>query len=200
MLTKTEIVSQSIVLLGHRPIITLENPDDLTLSASQAFDLLLPSVLSAGNWRFACQIQQLSLSPIIPPTQTNWENVYYLPSGYLKNIRIIPDNYVYEIYANSLIYCNWGTQGPWFMEFIFQPPIEQLPPWFTEYFTWEIATRLALSNAQKPDYYAVLEKTRLLKMGMAMAIDAQNRPQYSQVNIPSLNKRVITGIIGPSAG
>lgn len=199
-LSKTDIVSLSVMLLGHSPITTLDNADDLVTAASQAYDMLLPSILATGNWRFAAQIEQLSLAPIIPPINTNWQNVYYLPSGYLKNIRIIPNNYVYEIYAGGLIYCNWGTLTPVFMEFIFLPPVNQLPSYFVNYFIYEVATYAALSSAQKPDYMKVLEQKRILQQAMAMAVDAQNRPQFSQWDIPMLNKRNITGIIGPAIG
>lgn len=198
--TKTSIISLAVMLLGHKPIQTLDNADDLVISAEQAFDMLLPSVLSSGNWRFSMQIQQLSLSPIIPPLNTGWQNVYYLPSGYLKNIRIIPNNYVFEIYSGGLIYCNWGTQTPVFMEYAFLPDISQLPQVFINYFIYEIAAYLALSNAQKPDYFNSLEAKRIQQLGMAAAADAQNRPQFVQISIPVLNNRNITGIIGPQIG
>lgn len=199
-ITKTSIINLAVMLLGHKPIQSLDNADDLVTAAEQAYDMLLPSVLAQGNWRFACTIQQLSLSPIIPPVDTNWQNVYYLPSGYLKNIRIIPNNYVYEIYEGGLIYCNWGTQTPVFMEYIFQPDESQFPFYFVNYFIYEIACFLALASAQKPDYAAKLEQSRILQMAMAHAVDAQNRPQSSQVDIPVLNNRNITGIIGPQIG
>ena len=198
--TKTSIISLALMQLGHKPITTLDDADDMTVAAEEAYDILLPSVISSGNWRFAIQIQQLSLSPIIPPTQTNWQNVYYLPSGYLKNIRIIPQNYVYEIYAGGLIYCNWGTETPVFMEYAFQPTVSQLPPWFITYFIYEIAAFLALASAQKPDYFGALENKRIKALAMAAATDAQNRPQFSQVDIPMLNKRNITGIISNVIG
>lgn len=196
----TNIVSLSVMLLGHKPVISLENADDLVTSAIQAYDLLLPSAISAGNWRFAMRISQLSLSPMVPPLQSGWTSIYYLPSGYLKNIRVIPQNYVYEIYADNLIYTNWGTLTPVFMEHAFLPDVSQLPPWFVNYFIYEIAGFLGLSAAQKPDYYNVLEARRISQMAMASAIDAQNRPQFAQVDIPMLNNRNITGIIGPAIG
>lgn len=188
------------MLLGHKPIQTLDNADDLVTSAEQAFDILLPSVLSTGNWRFSMQIQQLTLSPIIPPVNTNWQNVYYLPPGWLKNIRIIPNNYVYEIYSGGLIYCNWGTATPVYMEYAYLPAISQMPAYFINYFIYEIACFLALSSAQKPDYFASLEGKRTLQLAIAAATDCQNRPQFSQVNIPVLNNRNITGIISNVIG
>lgn len=188
------------MLLGHAPIQTLDDADDLVTAAEQAFDILLPSILASCNWRFAIQIQQLSLSTSVPNVQTGWQNIYNLPAGYLKNIRIIPNNYVYEIYCNSQIYCNWGTQSPVFMEYAFLPALAQIPAVFITYFIYEIATFLALSSAQKPEYYSVLEAKRVQQQAMAAAVDAQNRPQYSQVSLPVLNNRYITGIIGNQIG
>lgn len=194
--TKTYVVSLIVQLLGHKPIQTLDNADDLVTSAEQMLDMLLPSVLSTGNWRFSMTIQQLSLSVMVPPPQSGWQNIYLLPSGWLKNIRIIPQNYVYEIYAGGLIYCNWGTLSPVYMEYAFLPDISQLPMYFINYFIYEVAATLALSNAQKPDYYSVLESRRITALAIAAAADAQNRPQNGPVVFPVLANRNVGGIIG----
>jgi len=198
--SKTSIISLAVMLLGHKPIISLDNADDMVISAEQAFDILLPSVLGTGNWRFSIQIQQLTLSTEVPPPQTNFQQIYLLPAGYLKNIRIIPQNYVYEIYSNNQIWCNWGTQSPIYMEYAYLPDISQLPATFVNYFIYEIATFLSLSNAQKPDYFQALEQKKNTQWAIAAAADAQNRPQWVDYNIPMLTKRNITGIIGPQIG
>lgn len=198
--TKTSIISLAVMLLGHKPVLSLDNADDMVIAAEQAFDILLPSILSTGNWRFAIKIEQLSLSTEIPPPQTNWTQIYLLPAGYLKNIRVIPQNYVYEIYSNNQIWCNWGTQSPIYMEFAFLPEIAQLPAYFINYFIYEIAGILCLSSAQKPDYFTAIQAQKNIQWAIAAATDAQNRPQFVQVNIPMLNKRNITGIIGTQIG
>ena len=198
--TKTSIISLAVMLLGHQPIQTLDNADDMVIAAEQAFDLLLPSVLATGNWRFSMMISQLTLSTEVPPPQTNFNQIYLLPPGYLKNIRIIPQNYVYEIYSNNQIWCNWGVQSPVFMEYAFRPPIDQLPPWFINYFIYEIASMIALTAAQKPDFYNALLKQKNIQWAIAAAADAQNRPQFVDWEIPMLTKRNITGIIGPQIG
>jgi hypothetical protein len=186
--------------LGHKPIITLDNADDLVTAAEQAYDILLPAVLGTGNWRFAIQIQQLTLSTEIPPSQTNFSQIYLLPAGYLKNIRIIPENYVYEIYSNNQIWCNWGTQSPVFMEYAYLPDLSTIPATFIKYFIYEIASFLAMSSAQKPEYFEALEKKKNVEWAIAAATDAQNRPQSNEWEIPMLTKRNITGIIGPQIG
>jgi hypothetical protein len=198
--SKTSIISLAVMLLGHKPIISLDNADSLVIAAEQAFDILLPSILGTGNWRFSIQIQQLVLSTDIPPLQTNWSQIYLLPAGYLKNIRIIPQNYDYEIYSNSQIWCNWGTQSPIFMEYAYLPIIATLPAYFINYFIYEIATFLCLSNAQKPEYFSVLNAQKNTQWAIAAATDAQNRPQFVEWEIPMLTKRNITGIIGPQIG
>lgn len=198
--SKTSIISLAVQLLGHGPIQTLDNQDDLVISAEQAYDILLPAVLSRGNWRFAVQIQQLVLSTEVPPIQTGWQNIYLLPAGYLKNIRIIPQNYVYEIYSNSQIWCNWGTLSPVYMEFAYLPALPTIPASFIEYFIYEIASFLMLSSAQKPDYFTAIKAERQEKWAIAAAADSQNRPQWVEWQIPMLTNRYISGIIGPQIG
>ena len=194
MTSKTVMISNAISVLGHKPIITLDNADDITISAEQAFDMLLPSVLAMGNWRFAVQIAQLSKSVEVPPSGSNWTSIYYLPAGYLKNIRVYPQNYAYEIYENNKLYTNW-SDNVW-MEYVFQPDVSKLPPQFVQYFTMEIAAYLCLSNAQKPEYYNLIESKRIQTLAMAAATDAQNRPNFSQVDFPVLSNRYIGGVIG----
>lgn len=184
------------MLLGHKPIITLDNADDMITSLSQYFDIKLPSILSTGNWRFSANIVQLSLSTEVPPTQTNWNQIYLLPAGYLKNIRIIPENYDYEIYSNNQIWCNWGTQSPIYMEYVAMPDISQLPAYFVDYFIYELAAYSALASAQKPEYFAALQSQKNIQWAIASATDAQNRPQFVQWEIPMLTNRNISGVIG----
>ncbi len=197
-LTKVQIISNAITLLGHEPIITLdeEDSDALVLAASQAFDMLLPASITECSWRFATQISQLTrLNEEVPPAW--WQAVYLLPSGYLGNIRVYPPNYNYEIYADSKIYSDWTGESPIFMEHLFLPDISRLPAWFVKYFVFEIAAYLALSNAQKTEYYSSLETKRANQMAIAMGIDAKNRPNYVMHDFPVLN---ITNqdLIGPS--
>jgi len=193
MTTKVQIISNALAILGHAPIVTLDDGDDLTVSAEQAFDMLLPSVLCQSNWRFAVQIQQLSLTVETLPSNIGWKYVYLLPADFLKTIRVIPQSYDWEIFENKKIYANISSE--FYMEYVFQPTPDLLPPYFVNYFVFEIAAYLALSNAQKPEYYNVLESKRTLLQGMAAAADSQNRPQSSQVDFPVLSNRSVAGSI-----
>jgi len=193
---KESIVSNAITILGHAPIVSFEGGDQMVVAAEQAFDLLLPSVLSENNWRFATQIQQLSESVEVPPEP--WKTIYLLPAGWLKTIRVYPNIYCWDIYEDSKIYAQ--LQGKFFMEYIFQPEISKLPAHFIKYFVYEIAAYLALSSAQRPDYYAPIESKRITAYAMCAAVEAQNRPQFSMATFPVLNNRQLGTIIGNEVG
>lgn len=195
MNTKVSIISNAICLVGHAPIVSLIDGDSLVVAAEQAFDMLLPAVLASNNWRFATQIQQLSMSAEVPPRP--WGAIYLLPAGWLKTIRVYPNIYQWDIYENSKIYAAYN--GDFAMEYIFQPDVSKLPAYFVNYFVTEIAAYLALSNAQRPDYYAPLESKRQAAFAMCAAIEAQNRPQFSQYTFPVLNNRYLGTIIGNTA-
>ena len=180
--------------LGHKPISSLTNGDDLVVAAESAYDLKLPSVLASGNWRFAIQIQelnQLNTPPVYP-----WQYTYLLPPGWLKTIRVFPNIYTWDIYNNEKIYTDYG--GQWYMEYVYQVDVSHLPAHFVDYFVYEIAAYLALSNAQNAQFYSVLEGKRIQMQAIANAIETQNRPQFSQVNFPVIDNRYIGGIIGNS--
>lgn len=191
--TKVTIISNAITLLGHTPIVSLDAGDSMVVSAEQAYDLLLPSVLSSNNWRFAVTSQQLSQS--IETAPFPWKTVYLLPANWLKTIRVIPNIYVWDIYENSKIYAQYS--GVWYMDYVFQPDLTQLlPAHFATYFVYEIAAYLALSSAQRPDLYAPLEAKRIAAFGMCAAIEAQNRPNFSLATFPAIKQRNIGTIIG----
>lgn len=190
--SKVNMISNAIALLGHAPISSLTNGDQMVVAAEQAFDMLLPAILAQNNWRFATQIQQLSESVEVPPIP--WQTIYLLPAGWLKTIRVYPNIYVWDIYENSKVYAQYS--GVWFMEYVFQPDISKLPPHFVQYFVYEIAAYLALSSAQRPDFYAPLEAKRTTAYAMCAAVEAQNRPQFTQATFPVLNNRMLGTIIG----
>ena len=194
--SKESIISNAVTLLGHAPVVSLIDSDQMVTAAEQAFDLLLPGVLAQNNWRFAAQIQQLSISIEEPPSP--WKTIYLLPAGWLKTIRVFPQTYAWEIYENSKVYA--AFQGQFWMEYIFQPDISKLPAHFVQYFIYEIAAYLALSSAQRPDFYAPLEAKRVTAYAMCAAVEAQNRPQFTQATFPVLNNRMLGTIIGNQVG
>lgn len=189
--SKVNLISLAITLLGHTPISSLDDGDNMVISAEQAYDMLLPASIAANNWRFATQIQQLSQVNATPPTP--WVAIYNLPAGWLKTIRVWPQTYAWDIYANSQIFTQF--QGDWWMEYTYLPDTSKLPAHFVKYFIYELATYLAMSNAQQMSYYDRVQPERDKNLAMCAAIEAQNRPNFTQVNFPVLDNRELGGFI-----
>ena len=187
-MSRVQIVSNALMQLGHAPISSLDGGDKLVVAADAVYDQKLDALLSRSNWRFAVQIQQLSVVAETPPPQ--WKTTYLLPAGYIKMLRLYPNIYEWDIYADKKIYAQF--EGDLWMEYVFAPDVSMFPDYFSDYFSAVIATQLALSNAQKADYYPALKQNAERLEIIAMSIDCQNRPQFSQVDIPVLNNRFVT--------
>jgi hypothetical protein len=182
--------------MGRKPVSSLVNQGDIVTTADQAFDLLLTSALSIGFWRFATTIATLQ-KVAETPIGGYWMYSYMLPSNYLKMVHLYPHTYDFELYSNSRLYSNFNNQyQPLYIEHIYLPSETQLPPYFVKYFSFELASYLALSNAQTPDYLAELERRRVIELSIAQAADAQNRPQSPLMSRPMLECRYVSTFAG----
>ncbi len=189
-MTKVQIISNAVTLLGNKPILSLNGQGDMVDAAEQAFDFLLPSKLSEGFWRFATTYAQLSQIVIVIPQQMNWLYAYQLPGDYLKLVRLHPQNYDFEIFQGNTLYSNIASTQ--YIEYIREVEITALPQYFTHYFVYELALYLCLSTANSAQYYSVLKPERDYTMGVAMANDAQNRPQSELASSPIISNRWVS--------
>jgi hypothetical protein len=195
-LTKVQVISNVVTIMGKKVLITLENQGDLVTAAEQAFDFLFQSTLSIGFWRFATRIQQLSRLAQTP-VGGYWNYAYQLPSDYLEMVHLWPQTYDWEIYENHKIYSNYNDSGqPLYIEYVFMPVITNVPDYFWYYFVYEIALYLCLSNAQMVQYYNALLPIRDRNYGIALAKDAQNRPQTPLQSRPIISRRYVATFAG----
>jgi hypothetical protein len=190
--TRVQIISQALMLMGKKPITSLINQSDIVTALDQAFDTLLQATLSMGNWRFAGTIVELPLN-VNTPIGGYYRYSYQLPGDYLKLIHLWPHNYDFEIYEGNQLYTSYnnGSQ-PLFLDYIFMPLLQNLPPYFVKYFYYELATDAALANAQRPDFYEALKSQRDIVLAQAQAADAQNRPQTPLQSQPMLSRRFVS--------
>jgi hypothetical protein len=191
-LTEVQIVSGALMMLGKKPITAL-GQDDMSIAAQQILERILPERLSQGFWRFATKIVQLAQSVNVPPV-SEWQYIYLLPGDFLKMVRQYPHNYAFEFYDQGQIYSN--VNGPLFMEYIYLPLITALPAWFTEYLICEVALNLALSSAQNIQFAPFIQQKLNIEKAMAMAADAQNRPQTPLMSSPVISNRFVGTWIG----
>ena len=191
-MTKVQIISNALALLGKSPINSLQNQSSLVTAGEQAFDFLLPVILGTGFWRFATKIVQLAQLVQTPPV-TDWQYIYELPADFLKMVRQYPHNWAYEIYTQHQMYSN--VQGPISIEYVFLPAIGQLPYYFNAYLVYRIAEYLALSNAQSAQFATKLNSDMAMAMAQGLAADAQNRPQTPMISQPIISDRYVSSII-----
>jgi len=193
-LTMTQVISNSVSLLGKKPVLSLDGQGELVNAAVQAFNFLLESSLATMQWRFAAKINLLSQL-----TNQPWPNslvtsayqyAYALPSDFLKTIRVWPQNYSWDIFENQVLYTS--INGPIYMEYIHLPAIGTIPNYFWKYFVYEIAAYLALTSANLPDYFTVLDNKRMVELGIAAAIDANNRPNTAIQDAKMITNRYVT--------
>ncbi len=194
-MTKVQVISNALTLLGKKPILSLDGAGDLVVAAEQAFDFLFPASLAEIQWRFACKIVMLNQLVAIPvpvntPAAAYYTVAYDLPPDFLKTIRVYPQNYAWEIFENRKIYSNMNS--PMQMEYLFMPIITTVPMYFWKYFVYELAAYLSLSSAQQPEWFSAMESKRQIQFGIAASIDAQNRPTTPMVQAPMLDARQVS--------
>lgn len=192
-LTKVQIISNAISLLGKGITQSLINQGPIVAAAEQAYDMLLPSDISTAFWRFAVK-QPVSLNMLnFTPIGGYWQYAYQIPADYLEMIHLYPQTYDWEIYENNWLFSNFNNQyQPLFMEYQFLPTPTALPPYFVEYFVYRIASYLAISSAQNVQYAQYLDQKMIFHKGVAQAKDAQNRPQTPMQNAPALSGRFVS--------
>lgn len=147
------------------------------------------------------------------PLVTTWSYIYYLPDDFLSLERVTPQTWDFEIFTNNELYTNINTSPvdpiqnapvnpnyPFHLNYVFQPEQNKIPDLFLAYYAYEIASFLALSNAQYAAFYDPLQKEREMNKAIAMAADAQNRPQTPMVSQPMISNRSVTGLVGINNG
>lgn len=192
-LTKVQIISAAITLMGKKPILSLDQQSDIVTAAEQAFDYLLPAQLSSGFWRFATTIAPLSQLNFTPVPNFAWAYAFELPGDYLKMVRILPQNWDFEIFEHHVMYTN--VTGPLYIEYVrMVDDIAQLPDYFSNWLIKAIAVELCLTSANSASYLSALKPERDFLLAVAMANDAQNRPQTPLISQPILQNRFVTTI------
>lgn len=188
-LTKVQIISRAFTLLGDEPVNDLTTIGKKGIVAGDHYNMILPTILSADNWRFATKILQLSKLTEVPPIDM-WNAQYQLPGDYLAMRRPYP-LVDYEIYE-SKVFTNADELT---IEYRFVPDTGQFPPYFVNYLVLSLAETLALAIAEKESYAGVMAKLRQSAHSLALFTDAQSRP-----NRPIVNNSIVNVRFGSSSG
>lgn len=182
--TKIEIISLALTALGKGPVTSLAGAGEFAAAADNVFDMLLEAELSAGNWRFATAITQLSQLVATPPSD-EWTYAYQLPGNYLACLKLDP-HIDYQIYEDK-IYTNTSTTL--YMEYRFKPEYSRLPSYFVKFFMYELASYLALAVANQPKYADQMQAKRDDAYALASFADSSSHPAVGFQNNPFIDVR-----------
>ena len=99
MTSQVEIISSAFVKLGDYPVNSLTTGNPIYNAAKQAYEHVLPYVLSRYPWRFAIEHQELSLLTTSPPMSNlgSWQYAFQLPT-------VPPMLWFYRVYPTSTRY------------------------------------------------------------------------------------------------
>lgn len=183
MTKKVEICSTALMLLGHKPISSLEEPGSGALLAKNLYDTTYLSFLSANNWNFAQKyigLNRLAEEPLHP----NYKYQFQLPQDYVRinTVRPISD---YKIFEDK-VYSNGQDLG---LDYYYSVQEEMIPPYAVRCMEYLMASVLAIpltvDNA-KAELYTNLFQRQLIA---SMSIDAQGAPVDGWADTPIADVR-----------
>lgn len=172
-LTKLEICSKALVLLGAEP---LQSFYDKSLSATlckEMFPIIYSSCLSDKSWHFA--ERSIILSKNVSTPLYNFKYSFQLPADFIRlsAISVAEHRQTYtdfKLEGNSL-YSNCDAL---YLTYIAEVPTEDLPSFFIEYLIYSLCGSIVMSlyeDVQKVGYFQSLaEKFRT----RARTIDSKN--------------------------
>ena len=182
--TKIKIISLALVNCGKGPINTIAGAGEFAQAAEDVFDLLYPSLITSGQWRFSVKTQELSRNVVDP--DINWAYSWELPADYLAMIRLDP-HVNYNIFGTN-VYTNTLATNLYAVYF-YQPEIEILPPYFVRYFTYQLAADLAWSIARDKALAKVYEEKAQQAFMQGQVIDAKSHPNIAIASAPYVEVR-----------
>lgn len=192
--TKIEIISQSVTLLGHAPITTLETAGTIGQVFNNRFDLILESELKKYGWRFCVKVA--SLSRLTESTGIDdYSYQYNLPSDFLSIVQFYPNTSDYKIFGNK-IFANFSESTDVKIEYRAKINVLDLPSHFVNYFVYRLAEQYALAVPQFSSYVQLMNQYAEKELGRSLAADAQDNPASFIKSSPFIEARYSNSSIG----
>jgi hypothetical protein len=183
--TKIKIISLALVCIGKGPINSIADAGTFAEAAGDIYDLLYPSLLTNGSWRFAVKIQELSQN-ITDPIIDSWSYSWQLPADYLELIRLDP--FIdYNIFGKNIYTKTTATNL--YAIYYYQPLESVLPPYFVRHFVYQLAADMAWGLARDKNLSKVYEQKANEALMIGQAADARSHPNSAIFNAPYINVR-----------
>ena len=185
-----EIISNAYALINQVGVQNSSAAGASSAAALSLFNMLSYSDLSSNNWRFNTKVQQLSQVANFNPNYQSYTAAYYCPPDMIALRNLYPGTLNYQIYGNQIWTSTYDTLSAEYRAWV---PVSLWPAYYSNYFTYKLAENLAASIASNIGMFKAITQLKLEAAAIAMAVDAQNRPQQAFQNFPSLMNRFSNG-------
>jgi len=183
MATKIDTISNALLLIGDKPLNSLNEPGYRAQVVSNLYDNIYESELISHTWAFARKLQQLALTTI-EPAIGQWTTVYQLPTDLISVMRVVP-SVDYEIYGDKL-YCNVGELT---LDYYSKIDESMWPGYFAKLMEYAIAKEIAIPIREDSNA-AQLFYSLYLKVGQkARAEESKQRIQRPIQSRPFIDRR-----------
>lgn len=176
------ISSNALILLGHPPISSFDEPGAGAQAASNLYEQSYLNMLEIHRWRFATKKAQLARLTAAPLNGFTYQ--FQLPNDLLYLIRK-DSGFNYEIYGDRL-YSNNATEE---IDYIFRVNEDNLPAYFIKTFEFFMAMQLAIpvvgNSTRAAEYNSMYE----MQLKRAKFADSTQRPGDTFVSNPYVNVR-----------
>ena len=179
-LTKFDVASAALVLIGAAPVSSFDSPVSAEeIACHHLYQTCVDHWLSLYPWRFATKTTQLSR--VAAPPDTLWSAAYLQPPG-LKAVQALRydrhgNDIPFDRFENRILTNATETQVIWAVH-TYEPPITFWPGYFMALIEVALAAKLAFALSAKLDLKAGLEKE--VETYFRLAKNADSRQQTSR--------------------
>ncbi len=185
--TKLSICSDSLIMLGAKPLSSFSDGTDAAQICDRLYDDIRDSTLGMFPWTFSFKKVQLARTINTPVNEFSYE--YQLPGDRINNVRAVfnqgtsgarPIQYGWEILGDKVL----SSEESIYVDYQYATPESELPTYFVQLLKYMMAWNIAetvTDQITKADYYkqiatgAPSENMRGGFFRVATSIDSQNR-------------------------
>ena len=174
--SKTQLISNALVLLGDEPISSITEPG-AGAKASVLYESAYFSMLSSHTWKFATKKKELSKLSEAPLNEFQFQ--YQLPTDFIVIITTYPAS-TYKILGDKLYTDSSSVE----IDYIYKITEDQFPPYFIEAFEYYLAAKLAIPITDDLNKMDVMQRKYELVSRNAKYADNQSAPAISIIDTP----------------
>ena len=180
--SKISIASNALLLLGHAPISSFDEPGSGVQAAANLYEISYLSLLKTYRWHFATKKALLPRLAEEPLNEFKYQ--FQLPNDYLYIVKTEPRQ-DYEIYEDRL-YSNHSTVS---IDYTSRVEEDNLPADFILAFQYYLAMQFAVpvtGNTSRSQFY---EQAYEKAIKLARFNDASQRPSNTFIDSPYIDVR-----------